>query len=187
MTPSQLTCAAFWLLIFAIVLRFVAGNGHFALGQPVSVGTWLTWLIFSIFFLLCGTAHLIQAARRQVMREHEFSYSDGEPWDLLMKVAPFVRDAWDFEMFFEPAVCIDLGALLLSFRNWFGLYLIICGVAIYQRASTKHDTRRALDLDLMDGRFQATNQPHFEHDKEKPSLSPIKAFDKDTQGNGEDR
>jgi hypothetical protein len=187
LTPAQLSGGALALGLCAVLLRFLAGSGHFALTQPVPVGTWLTWLIFSLAFLICGSLHILFAAVRRTPKRDDYSYSDGKPWPVLMKIAPFVYDEWDFEMFFEPAVCIAAGALLIWFRNWFGVYLIICGISIYNRTSTRYHVARETGLGILDGRLAAEQLPDFDHGPEEASLSPVKPFGTGKNHNGDEK
>lgn len=177
LTPSDLSAGAALLATYALLLRFLAGGGHFLTSQPVSWGTWLAWLIFFIGFLVCGSVHLIAAARRPVRRNDEFSQSDGQPQPFLMKVAPFVKDEWDFEMFFEPLVCIGAGALLLWFRNWFGMYLILCGYVMHSRAKSRYQLARQSGLGVMDGLYTSERLPDFAKDELKSTPTPIKTHD----------
>jgi hypothetical protein len=185
LAPSDLSAGAALLAIYALLLRFLAGGGHLSISQPVSWGTWLTWLIFFICFLVCGSFHVIAAARRPDRRKDEFSQSDGQPQAFLMKIAPFVHDEWDFEMFFEPLVCIAAGALLLWFRNWFGIYLIVCGYLIHSRTKARYQLARQSGLGVMDGLYTSERLPDFAKDDLKSAPTPIKSHDATPAKTGE--
>ena len=176
LTPSDLSIGIFFLAIFAVGMRFAAGGFKFDHQKSVPTVAWLTWLVFSILFLLVTSLHLFAAVRRRTMMHDEFSMSDGRPWSWLIRFAPFARDEWDIELFFEPAICIGIGAVLTYYHDWFGIYLIVAGVCMQRQAAGKYGMRRQIDLEVMDARIEAANQPDFDDMKPTKNPTSIKAL-----------
>lgn len=155
--PKGMLCFASYLL----AMRLYAIGGKHSIEVPIPIISWLTWLSFAATFLLLASFHMFAAVKRRHMLRDEFSHSAGQPWPFLLKL-PLVHDEWDFERFYEPAIIIAAGGMLLFLHNWFGPYLIIAGVCAFRVAMKKHQLRRGLELNVLDTRTEAANIPKFD-------------------------
>jgi hypothetical protein len=156
---------------YLLAMRLFAIGGKYSIEVPVPILSWLTWLAFAAGFLLFASVHMFAALRRVQMLPDEFSYSGGKPWKFWLQL-PFVGDEWDFERFYEPTIIIAVGVALVVLRNWFGTYLIIAGVCAWFVARRKHNTRRELELNVLDTKAEASNVPRFDT---APVPSAVKA------------
>ncbi|HVT90657.1 MAG TPA: hypothetical protein VHD56_17510 [Tepidisphaeraceae bacterium] len=172
LNPVTLLLGGFSLAGYLVLMRLYAIYGWHSVEVPVPIFSWLTWLFFALAYVALASSHLFAAVRRREMFPDEFSYSAGRPRAFFRRL-PFMQDEWEFERFYQPALCIGLGLLLLLFRNWFGPYLVIAGGCAFRIASTKFYLRRELELNTLDAMTTATTVPRFESTSPTHSVQSV--------------
>ncbi len=178
LTTTTIPKGMFILSVYLVAIRFLAGGA-----APVSTATWSVWLAFALAFMTYVSWQLFRSLRRMDQFSDEFSKSDGRPWTIVYRIMPAIRGPWDFERFYEPAICIIAGAVLWYHHNLFGPYLILAGCCAFYTAKTKHYARRMLELDKLDGMLESQVQPNFDQERESPPATPVQTnFPQDPNG-----
>jgi hypothetical protein len=126
-----------------------------------------------LYFVL-GLRHRWAIAGRKKTGAQDYSFSIGEPDPAILRHFPGYgrfKTPRALERFFEPAVCAAVGAILMLFANWFGLYLLIGAVCLYHTARRDFREYDQICKDARDG--QVTQQHLTDVMKAEPTLKAI--------------
>ena len=111
-------------------------------------------LQFVLFYVVLGLRHRFANGARKKTGSHDYTFGIGEPDRAILRHFPGYgrfETPRDLERFFEPAVCAAIGAILLLFANWFGLYLLIGALCLYLTARRDFHEYDEICKDARDG------------------------------------